>query len=125
MAAIPLHVSGRPKKKPPRTDLKRRRVKDSDTATDPDKDQDRKDRSQNYKDARLDVSKNWLTSDPHEADPDQAERIWHLYSLSYGSLGSQSGNPRELFASFDLMFYKDLDGDQTIDTFVAFKRTAA
>ena len=44
-------VKPSPKKKPPRKDLKRRRVEDSDTTTDPDKDQDRKDRSQNYKDA--------------------------------------------------------------------------
>lgn len=44
-------IAPAPKKKPPRKDLKRRRVEDSDTGSDPDKDQDRKDRSQNYKDA--------------------------------------------------------------------------
>lgn len=42
-----------PKKKPPRKDLRRRRVQDQED--DPDKKQDRKDRSNNYKDASGDL----------------------------------------------------------------------
>jgi Fe-Mn family superoxide dismutase len=118
-------VKPAPKNKPPRKDLKRRRVQDSDTTTDADADQDRKDRSQNYKDARLEVGQKWKVSDPTEADPSQADRLWDLYLTSYGSIGVQAGSPRDLLSSFELMFYRDLDGDQTIDTFVAFKRTPA
>lgn len=40
-----------PKKKPPRQDLRRRRVQDSESSDDPDAKQDKKDKSQNYKDA--------------------------------------------------------------------------
>ena len=50
-----------PKKKPPRTDLHRKRTRDSDTtSSDPDKDQDQKDRSQNYKDAGSRVARRYL-----------------------------------------------------------------
>jgi len=47
-----------PKKKPPREDLKKRRMDES--SSDPDKKQDSKDRSQNYKDAALRVASRWL-----------------------------------------------------------------
>lgn len=77
------------------------------------------------KNSRLDVSQQWRVSDPDESDPDQTERIWDIYSLSYGSIGSQVGDPKELFSNFDLMFYKDVDGDSTIDSVLTFKRTHA
>lgn len=45
------------KYKPPRDDLRRKRVKDTDTSErDPDKEQDQKDRSKNYKDATVRVA---------------------------------------------------------------------
>lgn len=45
------------KYKPPRDDLRRKRVKDTDTSDrDPDKEQDQKDRSKNYKDAAVRVA---------------------------------------------------------------------
>ena len=48
-----------PKKKPPRNDLRRRTVQDRDTEEDPDVKQDKKDRSQNYKDAAARLDAEW------------------------------------------------------------------
>jgi len=51
-----------PKKKPPRTDKERRRIKDPDEDRDPDKEQDRKDRSTNFKDSALRVARRYTAA---------------------------------------------------------------
>ena len=51
-----------PKLKPPRKDKERGRVKDTDPNTDPDKAQDQKDRSRNYKDASARVALRYLVA---------------------------------------------------------------
>ena len=53
-----------PKLKPPRKDKERGRVKDTDPDTDPDETQDRKDRSNNFKDASARVALRFLLGDP-------------------------------------------------------------
>jgi DNA topoisomerase IB len=57
-------VGPSPKKKPPRKDLKKRRM--DEEASDPDSKQDQKDRSQNYKDACVRVAARWLFSQDSE-----------------------------------------------------------
>lgn len=59
-------VQQSPKKKPPRMDLRNRKV-DTERDEDPDDKQDKKDRSQNYKDAALYKSRNQASQDEQRA----------------------------------------------------------
>lgn len=67
----------------------------------------------------------WVTVITRELDPDQEEQIWDCYGLSYGKVGLAYSSVRELLTEHRVLWCIDVDGDDTIDAFLAYKPTKA
>ena len=76
--------------------------------------------------ARLNLPPNrWVVTRPNVLDSEQRDRVYELYSISYGTIGKQVTGVHALLNDFELMWAKDIDANGTIDAFIAYKRTAA
>ena len=71
-----------PKKKPPRVDLERRHVEDSDSERDPDKEQDRKDTSHNFKDIAASMAARRVAFRYRKAE-EFTEQEWKTYKSKH------------------------------------------
>lgn len=76
--------------------------------------------------ARINLQPNqWVHEDAREVDEEQADRLWHLYHFSYGNIGKHIGDVEQLLAEYEKVWVNDVDGDDTIDALIAYKRTPA
>ena len=67
----------------------------------------------------------WDEAPSSELDKDQEERVWDLYHLAYGAIGKNLTSIGALKSEFRMLWLIDVDGDETIDAFIAYKDTPA
>ena len=65
----------------------------------------------------------WVDTESATLDRAQKEQTWTLYHMSYAGLGEHVGGLGEFLSKYKLLWLVDIDGDQEIDAFIAYKRT--
>lgn len=65
----------------------------------------------------------WIEAKPSQFDEHQRETIWHLYDISYGNVGQHISGLSQLLGKYEIFWLVDIDGDDTIDAFIAYKKT--
>jgi DNA topoisomerase IB len=74
--------------------------------------------------ARVNLPKGeWVEIDSSSLDPLEQDKVWDLYSLSYGSIGTHIPSMGSFLAKYKVLRLIDVDGDQDIDAFLGYKRT--
>ena len=104
-----------PKKKPPRNDLRRRTVRDRDTEEDPDVKQDKKDRSQNYKDAAARLRAEWGDF-MHPRLAAEAKKDGQFWKTKSGWSGKRDGKIRPFDTEDAAKAYATGQSDEGGDT---------
>jgi hypothetical protein len=65
----------------------------------------------------------WVEGFPRDLDIDQQQEMWDIYHTSYGAIGTHVGSLSEMLTKYDIFWLNDIDGDNSIDAFLAYKRT--
>lgn len=65
----------------------------------------------------------WKETDNKKFDAEQAEQLWTLYDIAYGSIGKHIGSKAELINKYPLFEVMDNDESPDIDIFIAMKKT--
>jgi DNA topoisomerase IB len=65
----------------------------------------------------------WKTVNPSVLDSLEQDRLWQVYNLAYGKIGVHVPDLANLLKKYDLLWLIDVDGDNTIDAFIAYSKT--
>ena len=66
----------------------------------------------------------WIQGLPKDLDLDQRQEVWSLYHTSYGAIGKHIQSVAAMAAKYKVYWLQDVDGDSTIDAFLAYKSTS-
>lgn len=67
----------------------------------------------------------WVESHGKDLDPDQEAQIWTCFDTSYRAIGMAYNEVKDLIEENPVLWCVDLDGDDSIDAFITYKRTPA
>jgi len=65
----------------------------------------------------------WVDAVSTELDRAQKEQVWTVYHMTYATIGEHIGSLGQLLSKYKLLWLMDVDGDQEIDAFIAYKKT--
>lgn len=76
--------------------------------------------------ARVHLEKNkWEPAPPKQLDQDQQEQVWEVYDFTYAKMGKHLSSKSALMSNYDIFWIVDVDGDDSIDAFIAYSTTAS
>lgn len=76
--------------------------------------------------ARVHLEKNkWELAPPKQLDQDQQEQVWEVYDFTYAKVGKHLSSKSALMGNYDIFWIVDVDGDDSIDAFIAYSTTAS
>jgi hypothetical protein len=68
-------------------------------------------------------ARQWVDINPLDLDLTERNTVWDLYSLSYGSIGTHITSVASLVSKYNVLKLIDVDSDEDIDAFIAYKTT--
>ena len=67
----------------------------------------------------------WVETDAKTLDSEERDILWNIYTTTYASIGTNVSTLSALLAEYSLVRLIDVDGDQHIDAFIAYKKKPA